>query len=203
MTNVIVIGGSGLIGNAILNLPGHEMYNYDRKPAGRWLSALTPLSSYLKESRYRTHAVIDCARYDCWSDQIANWQAAIDHFLAHGGGRLILFSSIYGHKAPDFTIYEGTEIPETSLEYSFWKGGTEQAVRHLAQKYKTDNIQVNAIAPGGVLNGHSDEFQIAYLEAGTAPMIAPSDILPVVEMLLHPDNKVNGQVVTVDGGWSL
>jgi NAD(P)-dependent dehydrogenase (short-subunit alcohol dehydrogenase family) len=34
-------------------------------------------------------------------------------------------------------------------------------------------------------------------------MIEPKNLLPVVDMLLHPDNTVNGQVITVDGGWSL
>ena len=116
---------------------------------------------------------------------------------------MILFSSIYGHKAPDFSIYMGTEIPETPLEYAMTKGGIEQATRFLAQKLKPYNIQVNCIAPGGVFNGHSDQFHLNYVRAGQAPMIEPKNLLPVVDMLLHPDNAVNGQVITVDAGWSL
>ena len=83
------------------------------------------------------------------------------------------------------------------------KAAVEQATRFLAQKLKPYNIQVNAIAPGGVFNNHSDEFHANYVKAGRTPMIEPKNILPVIDMLLHPDNAVNGQVITVDEGWSL
>lgn len=146
---------------------------------------------------------IDCARYDSPHAQLVTWNHVADHFKRNGAGRIILFGSIYGHKCPDFSIYPGTEIEPTPLDYAFLKGGTEQATRYLAHWLKPWGIQVNAIAPGGVMNNHSDEFQSNYLNSGGVSMIEPKNLLPVVDMLLHPDNAVNGQVITVDGGWSL
>lgn len=188
---ILVIGGQGLIGSAICEhlIKDHTVHSYDLK---------TPDNMGTLDQEY--DVVIDCARYAMSADQIGMWNRA-----SKGRPRcaLILFSSIYGHKAPDFSIYDGTEIKETPLEYAFTKGGIEQAVRYLAQKLKPWNIQVNAIAPGGVLDFQGAGFQYAYKQAGNAPMIEPKNLLPVVDMLLHPDNAVNGQVITVDGGWSL
>ena len=202
---ILVAGGSGLIGKTICNHLEKEHFslsNYDLVPNRivNWVDAALPLSKYNLSGFSR---FIDCARYEKQEDQLATWRTVIEHFKQHKGGRIILFSSIYGHKAPDFSIYDGTEIKETPLEYAFTKGGIEQAVRYLAQQLKIDNIQVNCIAPGGVLNSHSQEFQRNYKTSGGTPMIETRDILPVVDMLLHPNNAVNGQVITVDAGWSL
>ena len=188
----LISGGKGLIGSAIHKHTGGVIYDFPE--------AVSPLDL----PKYPTiDAFIDCARYDHQCDQVTTWETVIAHFKKQHQGRIILFSSIYGHKAPDFSMYPGTEIATTPLEYAMWKGGTEQAVRYLAQQLKPWHIQVNAIAPGGVLNNHSEEFQQAYRESGGAPMITTANILPVVDMLLHPDNAVNGQVITVSGGWEL
>jgi NAD(P)-dependent dehydrogenase (short-subunit alcohol dehydrogenase family) len=190
---LLILGGKGLIGNAIYQhlIKNHDVYICEK---GDSLSEC-PLET--------TEAVIDCARYENPCDQRALWHIVIDKFKRFGGGKLILFSSIYGHKAPDFYIYIDTEIAPTQLEYAMDKGAVEQATRYLAQRLKPYNIQVNCIAPGGVLDGHSEEFQDAYALAGEAPMIRTENILPVVDMLLNPVNAVNGQIITVDGGWSL
>jgi hypothetical protein len=34
-------------------------------------------------------------------------------------------------------------------------------------------------------------------------MIETKNILPIIDALLHPDNAVNGQVITIDNGWTL
>jgi NAD(P)-dependent dehydrogenase (short-subunit alcohol dehydrogenase family) len=187
---ILVIGGQGLIGSAVCEhlAKEHTAYSYDLK---------TPDEMGTLDQRY--DAVVDCARYETLTEQTVMWLRVISRKC----DKLILFSSIYGHKAPDFSMYDGTEIKETPLEYAIWKGGTEQATRYLAQKLKPWHIQVNCIAPGGVLDRHSDQFQDAYRESGGVSMIETKAILPVIDMLLHPDNKVNGQVITVDGGWSL
>jgi len=193
---VLITGSRGLIGSAIcthLRTKGWEVTGYDIKDV--YASPESIIQFY--------DVVIDCARYDNPSDQRTVWNAVIQKFKARGKGRLILFSSIYGHKAPDFEIYIGTDIRETPLEYAIWKGGTEQAVRWLAQKLKPYHIQVNAIAPGGVLDGHSEIFQTGYITSGGISMIGVRNIMPVIDALLHDDNAINGQIITVDGGWSL
>lgn len=192
----LIAGGKGLIGKEIANHLWPDVLIYDLPEAEN------PLIDY-EMGEY--DAFIDCARYDAPSKQFQTWNTVIKHFKEQQHGRMILFSSIYGHKAPEFQMYIDTEIPETPIEYAIWKGGTEQAVRYLAQKFKSGvwDIQVNGIAPGGVWDKHSDKFMNAYYYAGHASMILPRNIIPVVDMLLHKDNAVNGQIITVDGGWSL
>lgn len=205
----LVTGGSGLIGRAIcehIRFGGILNYDLTKTPygkAGCWMDASVPLSHYLHEDKFTIGNFIDCARYERQEDQVIVWDTMADYFRQRGSGRMILFSSIYGHKAPDFEIYPGSGVPKTPLEYAMSKAAVEQATRYLAQQLKIDNIQVNCIAPGGVLNGHSQEFQRNYETSGGAPMIETRNILTVVDMLLHPDNAVNGQVITVDAGWSL
>ena len=187
---ILIAGSNGLIGSAIKRHLGELSGGYD-------LPDKTPPKGF------DYGAFIDCARYSNQADQIVTWHTAIKQLQRRGAGRMILFSSIYGHKAPDFSIYQYTEIPETPLEYAMSKAATEQATRFLAQKLKPYNIQVNCICPGGVFNNHSDQFHANYVRAGQAPMIEPKNILPVIDMLLHPDNVMTGQILTIDGGWSL
>lgn len=197
---ILITGGAGLIGSAISrHLWGYEpdgVYSYDYTGQGNhWINAADQL-----EITRTVSVFIDCARYANAEDQRRVWDTVIEQ-MKHSGGKMVLFSSIYGHKVPHFDMYPGTEIPTTPLVYAMWKAGVEQATRYLAEQLKPYSIQVNCIAPGGVYNNHSREFQDAYQDAGGEGMIEPKNILPVVDMLLHPDNKVNGQVITIDGGW--
>lgn len=205
VNTVLIAGGFGLIGHEILNhlvKQGYAVINYDLTgiDSVMCIDAHKPLHTYL---RLDFDIFIDCARYDKPSEQFITWNTVINHFKAQKRGKIILFSSIYGHKAPDFSIYKNTEIKETPIEYAIWKGGIEQATRYLAQKLKPYCVQVNCIAPGGVLNGHSSEFRLRYSVSGGASMITTDNILPVIDMLLHKDNAVNGQVICVDKGWGL
>jgi NAD(P)-dependent dehydrogenase (short-subunit alcohol dehydrogenase family) len=186
---IVVSGSRGLIGKVITDHLSPNVMGYDLPET--------------KPAPVEYNTFIDCARYEHRCDQLATWKIVIEHFKQHGGGRMIMFSSIYGHKAPDFSIYTDTEIKETPLEYAMDKAAVEQATRFLAQKLKPWNIPVNCIAPGGVWNNHSDDFMRNYRESGKALMIESKNLLPVIDMLLHPDNAVNGQVITVDGGWAL
>ena len=208
--NVLISGGSGLIGSAICKHlhPTNTVSSYDINPqylhSTAMFNAESPLSDYFhKDQKFYFDAFIDCSWPATPSDQFKTWNTVIDHFKQRNGGKMILFSSIYGHKTPDFSIYAGTEIQPPTLDYAIWKAATEQATRYLAKRLRPWGIQVNAIAPGGVLDKHSEEFQDAYRDAGGAPMIQTKNILPVVDMLLHPDNAVNGEIIEVSGGWTL
>lgn len=185
---ILISGARGLIGSAILeHYPEAKGYDLPQD--------IPPNIDY--------DVFIDCARYDTPHAQLVTWNHVISQFKWQNKGRIILFSSIYGHKCPDFSIYQGTEISPTPLDYAFLKGGTEQATRYLAHWLKPWGIQVNCIAPGGVMNNHSDEFQSNYLNSGGVSMIETKNMLPVVDALLHPDNAMNGCILTVDRGWSL
>ena len=67
-------------------------------------------------------------------------------------GSLILFSSIYGMRGQDMSIYKNTEIKE-NIVYAVSKGGISNFVREAASYYGKYRIRVNAICPGGI-SGH-------------------------------------------------
>ena len=67
-------------------------------------------------------------------------------------GSIVLTSSIYGLKAQDMNIYEGTNMTENSI-YPIIKSGITNYSRQLASKYGKYNIRVNTVSPGG-LYGH-------------------------------------------------
>jgi len=206
--NILIAGGSGLIGSAIMHhLWEYAPVSYDIKSppysGWSWFSASLPLSNFTTRTDFNFDTFIDCSWPAKPSDQFKTWNTVVEHFKQQGHGKMILFSSIYGHKAPDFGMYEGTEIQAKPIEYAMLKAATEQATRYLAQKLKPWGIQVNCIAPGGVHNKESMLFETRYCASGFAPMIRTKNILPVVDMLLHPDNAVNGEIITVDGGWTL
>ena len=146
---------------------------------------------------------IDCSWPKKTADQIQIWKDVVKHFKDQKRGKIILFSSIYGHTPPDFGMYEGTEIKVKPVEYGMFKAATDQAVRYYCEDLKLYNVQINAIAPGGVLNKESELFQEEYFTSGLAKMIETKNILPVIDMLMHEDNAINGQTITVDNGWSL
>ena len=59
-------------------------------------------------------------------------------------GSLILFSSIYGMRGQDMSIYKNTEIKE-NIVYAVSKGGISNFVREAASYYGKYRIRVNAI----------------------------------------------------------
>lgn len=66
---------------------------------------------------------------------------AIRHFLARGGGGVILNNS---------SVHEIIPKPKY-LPYSISKGGIENLTRSLALEYAGSNIRVNAVGPGAVV----------------------------------------------------
>ncbi len=120
-----------------------------------------------------------------------------------GKGSLINIGSIYGVTAPDFTVYEGTDMTSAAA-YAAIKGGIVQLTRYLAAYYGPDGVRVNTISPGGIIDNQDPTFVKNY-EAKTPlkRMGKPSDISPAAVYLLSEDAAyVTGHNLVVDGGWS-
>ncbi len=121
--------------------------------------------------------------------------------LLSGGGSLINVSSIYGVVGPDHRIYEG--MPFASFPaYSAGKAGVHGLTLWLATYWGRKGIRVNTLVPGGVFNGHQEEFVRRYAERTPQGRMADSDDLVGMVIYLASDASryCTGQQFIVDGG---
>ena len=121
------------------------------------------------------------------------------YFKNYGSGNIINISSIYGVIAPKFEIYNNTSMT-TPVEYTAIKSGLIHLTKYMAKYFKGMNIRVNAISPGGVLDGQPEEFLDKYNEqCSSKGMLDKSDINGTLVYLLSDMSKyVNGQNIIVD-----
>jgi len=121
-----------------------------------------------------------------------------------GFGSIINVASIYGVLAPDFSIYEGTEMTMPAA-YSAIKGGVISYSRYLASYFGKFGIRVNCVSPGGIYNDQAQDFVNNYTKkVPLNRMGAPSDISPAISFLMSDDSKyITGQNIIIDGGFSI
>ena len=119
-------------------------------------------------------------------------------------GSVVNFSSIYGIQAPDFAIYDGTDMT-SPVEYSVLKAGVLNFTRYLASYLGTDGIRVNSVSPGGVFNDQPEQFVEKYeRNVPLGRMAEPEDISgAVVYLLSDAASYVTGHNLVVDGGWTI
>jgi len=131
-------------------------------------------------------------------------QIFIRYFLKQGYGSIVNISSIQGIMAPAFETYEGTDM-HSEVEYTTAKHGLIGMTKYMAKMFKKDNIRVNAISPGGILDGQPEPFLSQYKKrCGTKGMIDATDLTGTLIYLLSDGSKfVNGQNIVVDDGFSL
>lgn len=125
-------------------------------------------------------------------------------FRDHGGGNIINMASVYGVMAPRFSIYDGTQMT-MPVEYAAIKSGIIHLTRYFAQYYKTNNIRVNCLSPGGILDKQSPIFLAAYKGfCGTKGMLETADLTGALLFLLSDASRyMNGQNLLIDDGFSL
>lgn len=117
------------------------------------------------------------------------------------GGSLINVSSIYGIAGPDHRIYQG--MPFGSFPaYSASKAGVHGLTLWLASYWGKKGIRVNTLVPGGVFNGHQEEFVKRYSDRTPMGRMADSDDLVGMVIFLATDASryCTGQQFIVDGG---
>jgi NAD(P)-dependent dehydrogenase (short-subunit alcohol dehydrogenase family) len=131
-------------------------------------------------------------------------QRMMKHFIAQGHGNFIHLSSIMGVVAPKFENYEGTSMT-SPIEYTAVKSGIISMTRWLAKYYKNNNIRVNCVSPGGILDQQPQSFLEKYRDSCTSKgMLDPTDVAGTVLFLLSDQSKyINGQNIVIDDGWSL
>jgi enoyl-[acyl-carrier protein] reductase III len=92
------------------------------------------------------------------------------------------------------------------------KAALEALTRYLAIELAPQNIRVNCVAAGAVeteaLKLYANDKSLpAMLSVQTTPagrMVLPEDVANLVAFLCHDDSfMIRGQVITIDGGYSI
>ncbi|MBV8143743.1 MAG: SDR family oxidoreductase [Gammaproteobacteria bacterium] len=125
-------------------------------------------------------------------------QALLPHFRSRRAGKIVNIASINGRKP-------WVDTPG----YSASKAGVINLTQALAMRLGADNINVNAVCPGGVMTPMAEAFT-SDLKAFEADIIQsrllkrpllPEDIGHAVVFLTSPQAKnITGQALNVDGG---
>ena len=125
------------------------------------------------------------------------------YMLEGDSATIINIASIYGQFAPDWKIYDGTDMANPAA-YAASKAGLIQLTRWMATTL-APGIRVNAISPGGVRNNQSKSFVDAYEKRTPLGRMADyQDFVGVVTFLSTGMSRyVTGQVINVDGGWGV
>jgi len=156
---------------------------------------------------------------------LENWQREIDvgltgaflcaqvfgrEMAARGAGVILNISSDLSVIAPDQRLYADAGLaPEKQsrkpVTYSVIKTGLIGLTRYLAAYWADSGVRVNAISPGGVENGQSDEF-ITRLSAliPMGRMAARDEYTGALQFLCSDASQyMTGQNIVIDGGRSI
>lgn len=124
-------------------------------------------------------------------------RAVLRRMLVRGGrGRIVTITSVCASRG-----YSGL------VAYAASKGALEAASRAMAREMHGRAL-VNCVAPGFFASEMSSSLGDEQLETisrrtPSGRLVEPSNLVPVVRMLLFDDTNINGQVLTVDGGSSI
>lgn len=129
-------------------------------------------------------------------------QQAAPLMESRGGGAIVAITSPGSQRVlPDYVSVGAS------------KAALESLTRYLAVELAAKNIRVNAVSPGIVETGALKHFAalsnpavidraVANTPAGR--LVTPEDVAGVVAFLLSPDSEmIRGQIVVVDGGYTL
>lgn len=117
------------------------------------------------------------------------------------GGSIVNMASIQSIVAPEFRIYEGTDMTSPAA-YTAIKGGILMYTKYLASYYGRRNVRINAVCPGGIASNQPESFALRYNEKTLLGRLAHArEIAPSV-MFLASDaaSYITGTAIVVDGG---
>lgn len=126
-----------------------------------------------------------------------------EQMIAQRSGVVVNISSIYGVIAPNFNIYEGTDMTSPA-NYAFAKGGMINYTRYMASYYGRFGIRVNSISPGGFQTDQPDVFIKNYSKQTLLGRMATDNDIKGAAVFLASDASgyITGQNLMVDGGWT-
>jgi len=139
-------------------------------------------------------------------------QALLPHFNRRLNEycKIVNVISTYGIVAPNQGIYKSISQKSGAsfmkpLTYSVSKAGLHMVTKYLSTHPDFKAINVNSIAPGGIQNGQDSQFIEDYSNlVPMGRMAIPEEMLGTFELLLSGgSNYIQGQIITVDGGWTV
>ena len=236
---IIVTGGNGLLGKAIVNqiksagafCINFEINHETTEDLSNVYCDITNESSIkaalkMVIERYkRIDGLVNNAypRTKDWANKfedikLASWKQNVDWQLnsyffisqqvaiqmaKQQKGSIVNMASIYGVVAPDFTVYNDTNM-SMPVAYSAIKGGLINLTRYMASYFGPKLIRVNAVSPGGIFDYQNQNFVNNYeKKVPMRRMGKPEDIAPSVVFLLSDDaDYITGQNIIIDGGWT-
>jgi len=149
--------------------------------------------------------------YEAWQKAIETNLTSI-FFLIQGlyrtmnkskNSSIINISSIYGVNAPDWKLYEDTDINNPAA-YSISKAGMIYMSKWLASTL-APNIRVNSVSPGGIIRQQKKLFIKKYKEKTLLNRMATEDDIsePVLFLASNMSSYITGQNIIIDGGWTI
>lgn len=137
------------------------------------------------------------------SQAFGGWMAA------NGGGTILNIASDLAVFAPDQRLYRKPGLPDDRqpvkpVTYPVIKSALIGLTRYLATYWNEAGIRVNALSPGGVYNGQSDEFVARLSNLIPLGRMARADEYRSAVQFLCSDasSYMTGQNIVMDGGRS-
>ena len=127
----------------------------------------------------------------------------------NGGGVIVNVASDLSIISPDQRLYQKSGIqpdeqPVKPVTYSVIKSGLIGLTKYLATYWCNSGVRVNALSPGGVFNGQSDEFILKLSALIPLGRMANADEYRSAIQFLCSDAStyMTGQNLVIDGGRS-
>ena len=129
-------------------------------------------------------------------------QSAIPFLKNADRASIIFISSIYGVVAPDFRIYENTEM-STPAAYTASKAGLNQLCKYFSTLL-SPTVRCNTITAGGVWRKQPDSFVKEYIKKTPLQRMAMEEDFKGAIAYLASDlsSYVTGSDLVVDGGFT-
>jgi NAD(P)-dependent dehydrogenase (short-subunit alcohol dehydrogenase family) len=128
----------------------------------------------------------------------------------NGGGVIVNVASDLSIISPDQRLYQKSGIqpdeqPVKPVTYSVIKSGLIGLTKYLATYWCNSGVRVNALSPGGVFDGQSDEFILKLSALIPLGRMANADEYRSAIQFLCSDasSYLNGQNIVMDGGRSI
>jgi gluconate 5-dehydrogenase len=128
-------------------------------------------------------------------------------YLRKRKGVIVNIASMYGHVAPDYRIYAGTDHANPP-SYGAAKAGVIQLTKYLASFLSPDGIRVNAISPGPFpfadITGNAEFMGTLKAKTMLNRLGSPEELKGAIALLCSDASSyMTGQNICVDGGWAI